>query len=128
MVINGPTDSTILIWSQTVDVTPNTYYDFSIYVASWSSTSPGQLNFVINDSSIGTFTASTTTGVWENFTVTWYSGSNTTATIQIFDLNTAPIGNDFALDDISFSPVPIFSSLLLFGSGLLGLIGLKWKA
>jgi hypothetical protein len=39
----------------------------------------------------------------------WNSGSSTSATIQIVDLQTAPNGNDFGLDDISFgtlAPLP----------------------
>ena len=38
------------------------------------------------------------------------------------------VGNDFALDDISFQVVPIPQTVWLFGTALLFLIGLKRKS
>jgi len=89
------------VWSQTVEVTSGSY-NFSVWVASCHGASPAQLQFLINGISVGTFTASSTTGLWQEFTTTWNSNSNW-ATIQVVDLNTAAYGNDFALDDLSFT-------------------------
>ncbi|MGB9454507.1 MAG: hypothetical protein WCB12_00550 [Bryobacteraceae bacterium] len=43
---------------------------------------------------------------WGNFTFTWNSGSSTSATLALFDLNTDTPWNDFALDDVSFAARP----------------------
>jgi hypothetical protein len=42
-------------------------------------------------------------GVWSAFGASWNSGTSKTATIKIVDLDTNYIGNDFALDDLSFA-------------------------
>ncbi|MCK7527099.1 MAG: hypothetical protein MZV64_60560 [Ignavibacteriales bacterium] len=58
------------------------------------------MQFNINGTPVGTFTGSSTTGVWQQYMATWNSGASTTAQIAIIDLNTANSGNDFALDDL----------------------------
>src|SRR5581483_860526 len=45
-------------------------------------------------------------GVWNKFETLWASGTSTSATITIIDLNTIAVGNDLALDDISLVAVP----------------------
>jgi hypothetical protein len=105
MVVNGAPTANVLVWSESVTVQPNTTYLFSIWGASVHPTSPGVLNFSINGTQLGNITLISTTGSWQNFTVRWNSGSNTTATIGIVNQNTASTGNDFALDDIVFAPV-----------------------
>ena len=101
MAINGVGSPGIVVWSQSVPVTANTDYEFSAWIASWHPTSPAQLQFLINGSSIGTFTASSTTGAWLKFAAIWNSGASTSATIEIINLNIEPFGNDFALDDLT---------------------------
>jgi len=109
MIINGgptPTD----VWCETIPVLPNTNYDFSAWIANASSvTVPPDvpiMQFKINGVLIGTpVTISTPPATWTNFFQVWNSGTSTTATICIYDLNTTPAGNDFALDDISFQQV-----------------------
>jgi gliding motility-associated-like protein len=106
MILNGgptPTD----VWCQTISVTPNTDYDFSAWIANCSSVTIGPdvpiLQFKINGVLIGTpVTISTLPGTWMNFFQAWNSGTSTSATICIYDLNTSAAGNDFAIDDISF--------------------------
>ncbi len=106
MVINGASTANVTVWTQNITVTPNTTYVFSVWFASVTSSSPGQLNFSINGSPLGsTIQLSGTTGVWQNFTTTWTSGSSTTATIGLINQNTAASGNDFAMDDVVFAPV-----------------------
>ena len=103
MAVNGSPSSGLIVWSQTLTVTPNTDYHFSAWISSWVSASPATLRFLINGESIGVFTAPAISGVWQQSTATWNSGSSTSATIQIFDLNTAHTGNDFALDDLALT-------------------------
>ena len=118
MVINGAPTPGVVAWTETVGVTAGTNYDFSAWVASVYPTSPADLEFSINGTPLGTFTASSTAGDWQEFTKTWNSGAATTADVQIIDLNTVRSGNDFALDDLSLkgqAPVPEASTTVSFG-------------
>jgi hypothetical protein len=126
MAVNGANlVANEVVWEETVQVSPNTPYQFSMWSSSWDSGSPAVLEFLFNGTSIGTLTDSITPGVWWNFATGWDSGANTSLTIDIIDLNTATMGNDFAIDDISLSPEP--TTLLLLGSGLaaIGILRLR---
>lgn len=106
LVVNGSSIVGATVWCQTVSVTPNTDYLFSAWLTSVFSVNPATLQFTINGVPIGSdLNASSTTCVWNEFFSTWNSGALTTATICITNLNTNVMGNDFALDDISFKPV-----------------------
>jgi hypothetical protein len=111
MVVNGAVNSGVTVWSETVSVSQNVDYTFTAWVSSCYPLNPANLNFLINNVSIGTMNAPPVTGIWDDFVGIWDSGSATSATIKIVDLSTANDGNDFALDDISFTPEP--ASLLL---------------
>ncbi len=104
MVVNGDTTTNQSLWCQSVNVQTNTNYDFSTWVATVFPDAPAVLQFSINATLLGApFTASNTACVWAEFNEIWNSGNNTTATICIVNQNTIEIGNDFALDDITFS-------------------------
>jgi gliding motility-associated-like protein len=106
MMVNGSQTIGAKVWYQIVTVTPNTNYAFATWVKSLDPVSPANLRFSINNTVLGNnILASATTCVWNRFYVTWNSGNSTTATILIANNNTAFSGNDFALDDISFSQV-----------------------
>lgn len=108
LVANGSPIPDLKIWDQTVAVTPNTDYIFSVWATVVVPTNPGELNFSINGDQIGeTFELSPSTCNWENFFITWHSGAYTSAEISIVNQNTNSDGNDFALDDIEFSPICI---------------------
>ena len=109
MSINGAS-SPISVWCETIPVTPNTNYNFSAWAANWSSADVGAadplLQFQINGILIGSpFLISSAPGTWVNFFATWNSGVNTVANICIYDETTALSGNDFSLDDISFTQI-----------------------
>jgi gliding motility-associated-like protein len=106
MVINGSNVVGANVWCQTIAVTPNTDYLFSAWLASVFPVNPAVLQFAINGVPIGpNLIASGTTCVWQEFFSTWNSGASTSAVICITNLNLNVAGNDFALDDISFSTV-----------------------
>ncbi|MBN8865141.1 MAG: gliding motility-associated C-terminal domain-containing protein [Sphingobacteriales bacterium] len=108
MLVNGSGSLGAEVWKQTISVQPNTNYAFSSWLQSLSSASPAQLQFSINGKLVGLeLTGSPATCSWAQFYTTWNSGSNTTATISIVNKNLQVLGNDFALDDISFAPVLI---------------------
>ena len=105
MIVNGAA-SLQDVWCQTVTVTPNTWFNVAAWVASVHHSSPAILRFSINGNEIGSVVnAPSNTCQWVPFNATWNSGSSTTATICILNLNTALGGNDFALDDISMVPL-----------------------
>ena len=76
-----------------------------LWLSNWSASTNALpiIQFQINGTLIGpVYNLSPVTATWEQFNAVWNSGSNTTATICINDQQTGAIGNDFALDDISF--------------------------
>jgi RHS repeat-associated protein len=102
LAVNGTSISgRTTVWSQTVSVVSGRDYNFSMWVASWSSFTPGQLQVKINGSTvIDTFTLSTNQGAWIKIQGTWHSGASTFASIQIINPLILAGGNDFAIDDI----------------------------
>lgn len=126
MFVNGATIADQVVWTQTVTVTPNTLYDFSGWVASLlDSSNPAVLQLFVNGTQIGgDITASTTGSVWEQFSTQWNSGSNSSASLAIYDSNLAFSPNDFALDDLSLTAVPVPAAAWLFASGIAGLTGI----
>ncbi|MBN8683480.1 MAG: PKD domain-containing protein [Chitinophagales bacterium] len=110
LVINGAGVPNQNVWCQTISVDPNKQYVFSAWICSVISSSPAQLQFSINGTTIGPiFTPGATTCAWQNFFAIWNSGASTTATICIVNQNTATSGNDFAIDDIVFAPTCLVS-------------------
>ena len=106
LLVNGATSPNVSVYCQTVNVTPNTNYAFSTWLATLTANNPAQLQFSINGTLVGSvFTASPNNCIWQQFYQTWNSGASTTADICIINQNTVASGNDFALDDISFSPL-----------------------
>lgn len=104
LFVDGSPGTNVSVWCQTVNVVPNTTYAFSCWVSSNNSVNPAILQFRINGSLLSTpFNASSTACNWQQFYSTWNSGSNTSASICIVNQNTIASGNDFSLDDISFS-------------------------
>jgi len=108
LLVNGSATPNLEVWRTNVSVTANTNYSFSVWICSISNPNPAQLAFSINGNSIGgLINATLPTCTWVQFYTTWNSGSATTATISIINKNTIFLGNDFALDDISFAPFTV---------------------
>ena len=108
MIVDGASSPNATVWSQTVNVQPNTSYDFSAQIVSLcaSDISVARLQFVVNGVQLGpVFEASSTLYQWMKFHNLWYSGDTTVATITILNQNTNGQGNDFGLDDIVFAPM-----------------------
>jgi hypothetical protein len=104
MAINGATVLGQKIWSQTVEVVPNNNYSFSAWITSINAGNPSLLRFLINGIEIGPqISAPSELYTWKQFYTVWNSGSATTAEITIINDNSIASGNDFGLDDISFS-------------------------
>jgi subtilisin-like proprotein convertase family protein len=131
MLVNGST-KTIgnparlkTIWQETVDVLPNTNYYFSAYAMNLVASNYAKLQFEVNGVLVGTIAdlsiipnnptnaGNINLNNWLRFysNPLWASGNATTAVIRIVNLNPVAGGNDFALDDISFSTLRTFVTL-----------------
>lgn len=114
MIVNGAKTANTIAWSQTINVVPNTDYAFSTWVCNLSPYSEeylAQLQFSINGVQIGNiFKAPLNVGVWNQFYEIWNSGTATQAVITILNQNINGLGNDFGLDDISFTNLTECSS------------------
>lgn len=131
LMVNGRLGSSALndiIWSTSVSgLETNTTYDFEAWAVTLNATqswygyetwknSNAILGFQAYDESLSQWTslgvldltsAAIDSTVWTAFNGTWNSGSNTATTLRIINLQNGSFpdntGNDFALDDISFS-------------------------
>jgi len=113
LLVNGSPAAGTQVWSQTVNIKPNTDYAFSAWMQSVWSPNPANLEFYINGIPLaGTFTTNLPPCNWSQFYQVWNSGPSTSVTLSIVDVNTAVIGNDFALDDIAFAEIiPVKDSI-----------------
>ncbi len=104
LAVNGSTTQGDNVWCQDVSVVPNTDYNFSTWIATLVASSPAELEFSINGQLLGTsISAPNNQFEWTQFFANWNSSTFTTATICIVNNNTIAGGNDFGLDDISFT-------------------------
>jgi hypothetical protein len=101
MVVNGSVTTGKIVWEQTVAVIPGANYDLSAWVQDVDGSPHASLVFSINGSQVGSTFSPAAFHAWEHFAATWNSGASTSAHLTIVDAQTAPGGNDFALDDIS---------------------------
>jgi hypothetical protein len=120
----SPAPNLRIAWAQTVSVSSFTTYTFETWTANIGTQNTAQLELSINGVVQGSVMQNTGgSGVWQFFSRTWASGSASSALIEIRDLRTAGTGNDFALDDLSFSsvvaPEPGSLALMALPLGLL---------
>ena len=90
-------------WGQTIAVQPNQIYTFSYWVRTVALPNPANIELKINGVVIGTDLAPSLECSWSLRTYTWNSGTATSAEIALYDKVIIGQGNDFAIDDISFT-------------------------
>ena len=103
MVIDGAVSGSNPFWKQTIAVEKNKNYTFSYFAQSVTASNPAQISVSLNGVATGIDTLSTSSCIWEEYSYSWFSGNDSSLTIVLTDLEDAAIGNDFALDDLSFS-------------------------
>ena len=105
MVVDGSTTAggADMVWGQNIAVTPGQNYNFSFWIQTLSVGNPASIRVVINGVQVGTMNATGSTCVWTNYSTSWNSGVSTLAQIKLYDATIAAAGNDFALDDITFT-------------------------
>lgn len=104
MIVNGAATPNTNVWCQTIEIIPNTWYSF----AAWAQnidTGPNQnfadLQFTIDGQPLGDNVI--VDGGWTPFVSEWFSGTSTVIDICLVNNQTGGGGNDFGIDDISFS-------------------------
>jgi hypothetical protein len=115
------------VWRQKISVSPNTNYVFTYWLSTWigqprfpvpDDYTLGHLECFINDYSIGTAWAPLQEEIWVEVSHPWNSGNNTAADIRLVDIQTSNKGgDDFAIDDITMTAVPVPGALVLGGIG-----------
>ncbi|NQX92189.1 MAG: hypothetical protein HRT74_08735, partial [Flavobacteriales bacterium] len=105
MIVNGSNNGGTLVWCQTINVEPNTLYSFSAWARN-VDTNPqntvyANLQFLVNGVALGN--PFEVPGNWQNFSSDWDSGANTTVEICLVNQQTNGGGNDFGVDDITFT-------------------------
>ena len=104
MVVNGSPGINVVVWSQKVNVIPNTIYSFSLWITSVNPAAPAKLRFQINGNVLNQeVNAGDLACQWIQVYALWNSGTSTQAEITVINDNIIASGNDYALDDISFS-------------------------
>ena len=119
MIVNGfggSTNATKVVWKQTVPVTTQTTYTLSYRVANlnqviYGQIYPSKIQVKINGVNQGDPYQLPSNNNWQNQTMTWNSGTSTSAIIEIYDVctNNSDLGDDFCIDDISFVPDVVYS-------------------
>ena len=106
LIVNGATQENVVIWSQTVNVSPNTTYQFGLWAKSVFNKKGAVLEILINGENItNAVKLGKNTEDWTQVLSNWNSGNSTKATISIKNKNVVGMGNDFVIDDIEFSGV-----------------------
>lgn len=114
LVANGASTANTVVWTQTLTVSANTDYLFSFWAMRVSNDPAGSdLQLFINGTAIGAINSTGSICNWGQVADTWNSGIATTAILSIVNQSTSASGNDFALDDISFSPMCMISDTIV---------------
>lgn len=106
LLLDGSPGTTTIAWTETVSVVTNAQYTYSCWATSSDPYNVPTLQFSINGIQVGSeITLSTDSGQWQQFLAVWNSGATNSATLSVVDENPMgyAYGNDFALDDFSFS-------------------------
>lgn len=103
MIVNGSVLPNRTIWQQTVTFPGGAQVTMSYWVLSLALP-PGSLRVMVNGTQAGTAQAAPSTiGTWSLRTQTFTAPANGVCSIALQAVTTAGSGNDFGLDDISFS-------------------------
>jgi hypothetical protein len=111
----GPT-----IWAETVTVLPNTQYELSAWLATWSTFPAATLGVEIDGQLVGQW-AGPGGPTWTHAAQTFTTGNTGSASIRLFATTSVQPGGDIAIDDIALNVVPAPSSAAALALSVLGL-------
>ena len=107
LIANGSSTANTIVWSQTVNTTPNTDYIFSFWqMNALNATEVSNLQLYINNVPISAILPTNTLAcIWEENSGLWNSMGASQAILSIVNQSVLSSGNDFAIDDIYFAPI-----------------------
>lgn len=112
MIVNSGWNSALFtVWCENVTVCPGQTYTLSYRARTVSNATPARLQWWINGSANGPEVLLPAFGTgWQTITQVWTAPAGiTTATICLRAMSGEGVGNDFGLDDISFSSTVVLS-------------------
>jgi hypothetical protein len=126
LMVNGAPVAGSEVWAQRgIAVIPGGSYVFSAWVASLVAPAPAELVFAINGVALGAaFVPAGRPGEWSRFEAVWEAGTARWADVTISNGSAERVGNDFGLDELSFSALPGADAAEVPGPASLGLFGL----
>ena len=115
LAVNGGS-TPLVVWRQEIPVEPGIEYYYSFWGIDLSDTAntslnPSDLRFRINGILVGPTLDLVKGNDWERIYDVWNSGTETSAIVEIININTSPQGNNFGIDDVSFATLSTFISL-----------------
>ncbi|NRD21184.1 Ig-like domain-containing protein [Winogradskyella eckloniae] len=116
LAVNNDGTPNLVAWRQEINVEPGELYYFSAWGIDLSdpsnaSLNPCDLRFRINGIEVGPTLNLVKGNDWERIYDTWNSGTETTAILEIININPAAQGNNFGIDDVSFATLSTFITL-----------------
>lgn len=112
-IVNAGGGATDTVWQANINVQAGKTYTFIGWSASWSMNleegiptdiTPGRLQMYIDNKPLGpVWKVEARSGIWNKFTVDWTCTTQKAVAVKIVNTNTSEIGNDFAIDDLSFA-------------------------
>lgn len=116
LVVNGALNDSLAVWCQTISITPNTDYFFSMWVASAVVIDPAELFVEVNGQAMTpVVTLANVTCQWQEISFFWNSGSSPLAEFCIRNQNELNTGNDFLIDDILLQEVCVETDSVFVG-------------
>ncbi len=103
MAVNGSVTANKVFWQQAVPLPPGAQVTMTYWLMTMA-TPASSVRTKVNNAQVGqVLSAPLTTGVWTQFQQVFTAGTAATTLVTLESVFTASAGNDFALDDVSFS-------------------------
>lgn len=78
MIVDGDYDENLIVWSETLSITPDSDYEFTMYYGKvdYPNNDYAKLQVTMNGEQVGSITTASST-TWAPLSETWNSGTNT---------------------------------------------------
>jgi len=101
LLVDGSSDANKAFWEKTVSLIQGVTYEFSYWIIS-GSTAPAKIRLYQDNTALGsTYHQAQGNTNWTRVSVTFEASATGDAVLALKDLETAGVGNDFAIDHIT---------------------------